>query len=56
MTITEKNYVEKAEAAIQVHKNRINEKTKKRKPMVTTSKIRNLLSMTERESRSVRML
>lgn len=46
MTITEKNYVEKAEAAIQAHKNRINEKTKKRKPMVTTSKIRNLLSMT----------
>ncbi|TGY97289.1 type III-A CRISPR-associated protein Csm2 [Petralouisia muris] len=46
MIITEKNYVEKAEAAIQLHKNKINEKTKKKKPMVTTSKIRNLLSMT----------
>ena len=46
MTITEKNYVEKAEAAILLHKNRINEKTKRKKPMVNTSKIRNLLSMT----------
>lgn len=45
MVITEKNYVEKAETAILAHKNRKNERTGKPVPMVTTSKIRNLLAM-----------
>lgn len=45
MIITEKDYVEKAEAAIRAHKDR---KDPKGRPvaMVTTSKIRNLLAMT----------
>lgn len=46
MIITEKNYVEKAETAVLSHKNRKNERSKKPIPMVTTSKIRNILSMT----------
>lgn len=46
MVITEKDYVQKAEAAIDAHKNRKNEKTGKPIPMVTTSKLRNLLAMT----------
>lgn len=46
MIITEKNYVEKAENAILKLKELKNEKTGKIIPMVTTSKIRNLLAMT----------
>ncbi|MCI8827033.1 MAG: type III-A CRISPR-associated protein Csm2 [Lachnospiraceae bacterium] len=45
MIITEQNYVEKAERAIKVLKNKKNEKTQRTIPMVTTSKIRNLLSI-----------
>ncbi len=45
MEITEKTYVEKAEKAVLSHKNRKNERTGKTTPMVTTSKIRNLLAM-----------
>lgn len=45
MIITEQNYVEKAEHAIKILKNKKNEGIKKIIPMVTTSKIRNLLSM-----------
>ena len=44
MIITEKDYVDKAEAAIRSHKSR---KDRRNRPiaMVTTSKIRNLLAM-----------
>ena len=44
MTITEKNYVEKAEAAVLSHRNRKGERNR-RPVMVTTSKIRNILSL-----------
>ncbi len=46
MVITEKNYVQKAEEAILELKNRKDKRTGKTIPMVTTSKIRNLLAMT----------
>ena len=45
MAITELNYVEEAEKAIKVLKNLKNDRTGKTVPMVTTSKIRNLLAM-----------
>ena len=45
MIISEKEYVEKAEAAIRSHKERKDQRGKA-VAMVTTSKIRNLLSMT----------
>ncbi len=45
MVITETTYVEKAEQTILAHKNRKNERTGKPMPMVTTTKIRNLLTM-----------
>ena len=45
-TINEQNYVDLAEKAILNLKNKVNPKSKKAIPMVTTSKIRNLLSMT----------
>jgi CRISPR-associated protein Csm2 len=46
MTITEKNYVDKAEKAILSLKNMKNEKNGRPIQMVTTSKLRNLLAMT----------
>ena len=45
-TINEANYVDEAEKVIKNLSGRINQKTGKPIPMVTTSKIRNLLSMT----------
>mgnify|MGYP005757469071 FL=1 len=44
--ITNSNYVEEAEKVIQSLKNKKNPKTGRDIPMVTTSKIRNLLAMT----------
>ncbi|MEY8516211.1 type III-A CRISPR-associated protein Csm2 [Lachnospiraceae bacterium 29-84] len=46
MVITEKTYVEQAEVAIKKHKARKNLRNGRPLPMVTTSKIRNLLAMT----------
>lgn len=46
MILSEKNYVEKAEKAILELKNKKDERTGRPVDMVTTSKIRNLLSMT----------
>ncbi|MDD6196595.1 MAG: type III-A CRISPR-associated protein Csm2 [[Clostridium] aminophilum] len=43
--INDTNYVDEAENAIKRLKNKINPKTGRPVPMVTTSKIRNLLSM-----------
>lgn len=45
MIITEQNYVEKAEKVIAALKNR-KDKRERTVPMVTTSKLRNLLAMT----------
>ncbi len=44
--ITNSNYVDEAEKVIQALKNKKNPKTGRDIPMVTTSKIRNLLAMT----------
>lgn len=46
LNITEENYVDVAEKVILELKGMINKRTGKQEPMVTTSKIRNLLSMT----------
>ena len=46
MFINEKTYVDEAERVIKALKVRKNEKTGKNIPRITTSKIRNLLSMT----------
>ena len=45
MKIDENNYVDKAEKVITGLKNKVNQRTGKAEPMVTTSKIRNLLAM-----------
>lgn len=45
-TITEQNYVDKAERVIKELSEKKNQKTGRPIPMVTTSKIRNLLAMT----------
>ncbi len=44
--INENNYVDKAEEAINKLRSKVNKKTGKTEQMVTTTKIRNLLSMT----------
>lgn len=46
MYIDEKNYVDKAEAVIKKLSSKVNPQNGKPEPMVTTSKIRNLLAMT----------
>lgn len=46
MKLDENNYVELAEEAIKRLKSQVNEKNRKPLPVVTTSKIRNLLAMT----------
>lgn len=46
MYIDEQNYVDKAEAFIQKLSTKVNQRTGRPEPMVTTSKIRNLLAMT----------
>ena len=46
MIINEENYVEEAEKVILRLKNKVNERNGRAVPMVTTSKIRNLLAMT----------
>lgn len=46
MIINEENYVEEAEKVILRLKNKVNERNGRTIPMVTTSKIRNLLAMT----------
>lgn len=45
-TINAENYVDIAEKAIKALKNKVNERTGRPVPMVTTSKIRNILAMT----------
>ncbi len=44
--INEKNYVDEAEKVIKNLSNKIDKRNQKKVPMVTTSKIRNLLAMT----------
>lgn len=46
-TITDGNYVDQAESIIQKLKKQTNQRTGKQIPMVTTSKIRNLLAITD---------
>lgn len=46
MYIEEQNYVDKAQAVIEKLSKKVNPRNKKPEPMVTTSKIRNLLAMT----------
>lgn len=46
MFINELNYVDEAERVIKVLKDKKNPRTGKSEPMVTTSKLRNLLAMT----------
>lgn len=55
MRITEGNYVDEAEKVIKKLSSQINKKTQKKEPMVTTSKIRNLLAMTTDIYNEVRM-
>ena len=45
MYINENNYADEAEKVILYLKNKVNPKTRKSIPMVTTSKLRNLLAM-----------
>lgn len=46
MYINDENYVDEAEKVISKLKKKVNQRTGKPEPMVTTSKLRNLLAMT----------